>query len=61
MKSQSTKQVDMLGENCQECKQGTYRETSIYDDWEGVVHCNRCGHQEIRHKEVQTVLTTTAV
>lgn len=61
MKSQSTKQVDMLGQCCQKCKQGTYGETSIYDDWDGVVHCSKCGHREIRHKEVQTSLTKPTV
>jgi len=61
MKTTSTTRVDMLGKNCQECEHGTYAETSIYDDWEGVVHCNKCGHQEIRHKEVQTSLTAPTV
>ena len=61
MKSQSTKIVDMLGNNCQECKNGTYHETSIYDDWEGIVHCDKCAHQEIRWKEVQHTLTQPTI
>ena len=60
MKTQSTKRVDMLGKRCQECEIGTYQETSIFDDWEGVLHCTKCGHEEVRWKEVQRPLTDTA-
>lgn len=59
MKNRSTYSVDMLGKRCRECEIGTYQETSIYDDWEGVLHCNKCGHEELRHKEVQIPLTKT--
>jgi len=30
---------------CTECKQGEYVETSIFDAWDRVLHCNRCGHE----------------
>jgi len=28
---------------CQSCKQGTMKEMSIYDDWEGILTCDKCG------------------
>jgi hypothetical protein len=34
----------MRGKKCLECGEGTYQETSIYDDWDGVVHCTECNH-----------------
>lgn len=60
MENKSTYTVDMLGKRCQECEIGTYQETSIYDDWEGVLHCTKCGNEEIRYKEVQLPLTDSA-
>ena len=40
------KKKDMLGEEC-DCDDGncggTFKEMSIYDDWEGFVTCNKCG------------------
>lgn len=34
--------IDMTGQICQQCKQGTYQETSQMDDMDGVLHCNKC-------------------
>lgn len=35
----------MTDKKCQKCKKGKYRETSIHDDIDGVLHCNDCGHK----------------
>jgi ribosomal protein S27E len=35
----------MKGIKCKECKNGEYQETGIFDAWDGVLHCNRCGHE----------------
>jgi len=43
---------DFAGVKCQNCKKGTYQETSIHDDWDGVLHCTKCGQQVERHQEV---------
>lgn len=42
---------DMKGEKCKECRKGVYKETSIYDDWDGVLHCSNCGGMTVRHHE----------
>lgn len=44
---------DMTGEPCKECGKGTYQETSIHDDWDGVLHCDNddCRHETKRHIE----------
>lgn len=36
---------DNKGKSCLSCKQGVYKETSIVDDWTGVLHCSVCGVQ----------------
>lgn len=41
--------IDMKGKKCLKCKKGKYEETSIHDDWDGVLHCNKCGHKTKRH------------
>lgn len=38
----------MRHETCTRCGQGQYQETSIHDDWEGVLHCPACNH-EVKH------------
>ena len=38
---------DMKGNQCKECDLGTYQETSIFDDMDGILHCTNC-HQEIK-------------
>ena len=35
-------QVDNKG-NCPNCKQGTMKEMSIYDDMDGMLTCDKCG------------------
>ena len=40
----------MMGKVCERCGKGEYAETSIFDDWEGVLHCLRCGHETERRK-----------
>ena len=37
---------------CTECGVGRYQETSIHDDWDGVLHCNnkKCNHEVKRYK-----------
>ena len=43
---------DRKGQTCTECGIGNYQETSIYDDWDGVLHCNnkKCNHEVKRYK-----------
>lgn len=43
--------IDMKGKFCRECKKATYRETSIYDDWDGKLHCPECDHETKRYLE----------
>lgn len=43
----------MKSETCGRCGQGQYQETSIHDDWEGVLHCPVCNHKVKRYVEVQ--------
>lgn len=33
------------GQRCVRCKKGTYQETSIQDDMQGVLHCTNCGYE----------------
>jgi hypothetical protein len=44
-----TESIDNQGKTCSKCKKGTYEETSIHDDWDGVLHCNKCNHEVKRH------------
>lgn len=43
---------DRMGQTCTECGVGRYQETSIHDDWDGVLHCTNkaCNHEVIRYK-----------
>jgi len=41
--------IDLKNQICSECKKGTYQETSIYDDWDGVLHCSNCNHEVKRY------------
>jgi hypothetical protein len=43
--------MDMSGEICTKCEKGIYKETSIYDDWDGTLHCDSCGHEIKRYME----------
>lgn len=39
---------DMTNKKCKSCKKGRYVETSLQDDWTGVLHCRNCGHETDR-------------
>ena len=43
--TQKAAPVDRKDRKCEKCHEGYYTETSIYDDWDGVLHCSKCGHQ----------------
>lgn len=43
--------LDNKNKTCKKCKKGTYGETSMQDDWDGVVHCDKCGHEITRHEK----------
>ena len=43
---------DHLNQTCKKCGGGYYKETSIYDDWDGVLHCSKCDHEVTRHTKV---------
>lgn len=32
------------GRQCIECQKGTYDERNIYNDWDGTLTCDNCGH-----------------
>lgn len=44
--------VDMTGKKCEKCKTGTYKETGPQDDMHGVLHCDKCGTEVKRHREM---------
>ena len=43
---------DRKGQICTKCGVGNYQETSINDDWDGVLHCTNkeCNHEVKRYK-----------
>ena len=43
---------DRDGQTCTKCGIGYYDETSIHDDWDGVLHCTNkeCNHEVKRYK-----------
>ena len=43
---------DRRDQFCTECGVGRYVETSIHDDWDGVLHCNnkKCNHEVKRYR-----------
>jgi hypothetical protein len=43
--------IDHMGKKCKSCKKGTYGETSLWDDWDGKLHCLKCGHEVKRYAE----------
>ena len=47
--SNKKKSLDRLETYCLECKDGFYKETSVMDDIQGVLHCNVCNHQVSRY------------
>ena len=44
--------IDHMEKDCDKCGEGYYKETSIHDDWDGVLHCSKCNHEVKRYKEV---------
>jgi len=42
------KLFDMNGKKCLSCKKGIYKETSLHDDLQGVLHCDKCGYETKR-------------
>lgn len=46
--------MDMIGIKClnHPC-QGLFKERSVYDDWEGLLHCSKCNHEVKRHMEIK--------
>lgn len=43
--------VDLIGKTCSQCGRGEYNETSIHDDWEGKLHCDKCNHEVMRYQQ----------
>jgi hypothetical protein len=45
---------DRKGQTCTECGIGYYDETSIHDDWDGVLHCTNkeCNYEVRRYKSM---------
>lgn len=43
---------DRRDQPCTKCGVGVYAETSIHDDWDGVLHCTnkKCNHEVKRYK-----------
>ena len=45
--------LDVMGLTCFQCHNGTYQETTIYDDWDGKLHCTNCDVRVDRHQPVE--------
>lgn len=43
--------MDYTGTKCNVCNVGTYKETSIQDDWNGTLHCDNCSNRIYRYGE----------
>jgi len=41
--------TDFMGKKCKKCGKGKYAETSMQDDWDGLLHCDSCGAEIKRH------------
>jgi len=41
--------LDRKDKTCDVCGKGTYIETGFFDDMDGVLHCNVCNAQVVRH------------
>jgi len=50
------KRVDKTGKLCTKCKKGHYKETGIEDDWDGVLHCDKCGVEVPRWTELNETI-----
>ena len=47
-----TPKTDLKGTHCTQCNLGEYQETTIYDDWQGNLHCTKCNHKTKRYESV---------
>lgn len=47
-----TEKRDLRHTACKECQTGQYQETTINDDWDGVLHCCDCNHCVSRYEKV---------
>jgi hypothetical protein len=45
-------EIDHMNKDCDKCGKGYYKETSIQDDWHGLLHCSKCNHEVTRYKEI---------
>lgn len=43
--------MDRTNKKCSECGKGKYKETSMMDDIDGVLHCTNCGSRVKRYSE----------
>jgi len=43
-------EIDMTGRRCSKCGAGTYQEMSMWDEEDGVLHCNNCNHETERYR-----------
>jgi hypothetical protein len=57
---ESTK-IGSKGQTCVRCKKGTYQETSIQDDMQGVLHCTNCGYEVTNPGNVTEASMTKSV
>lgn len=45
----SSQHMDNKDKDCRACRKGVYIETSLNDDWSGVLHCSVCKHRVQRY------------
>lgn len=50
--SDSYEIIDSIDKSCRKCKDGVYKEMSVYDELSGKLHCNKCNHEIVRFDEV---------
>jgi hypothetical protein len=43
-------EVDMKGETCESCGEGTYKETEQLDNLRGTLHCDNCNEKIMRYR-----------
>ena len=51
--------TDLKGTQCTQCGLGEYQEATIYDDWQGTLHCTKCNHKTNRYGEVKCYESTS--
>ena len=50
LKEKSPFGIDMMDGKCSDDRcSGSYQETSLHDDWNGVLHCEECGDETARY------------